>query len=87
MCIYECTGCPSLVTDSSLALTIKNFTDTEPTAIHTSGSLSSGNSAALKSNDWYTSVFQPKMKNYFKGPLVITSGTLSSEAADTGIAK
>ncbi|KAJ7498041.1 glycosyltransferase family 2 protein [Mycena galericulata] len=80
-------GCPTLVTDPTLQLAIKNFTDTEPTAIHTSGQLSAGQSAALKADDWYTATFQPKMKNYYKGPLVYTTSTLQAFAADTNIAK
>ncbi|KAJ7479320.1 hypothetical protein B0H11DRAFT_2221293 [Mycena galericulata] len=55
-------GALTLVTDPSLQLANQNFTDTEPTEI---GQLSAGQSA-----DWYTATFQPKMKNYCKGPLV-----------------
>ncbi|KAJ6617006.1 chitin synthase [Mycena sp. CBHHK59/15] len=80
-------GCPTLVTDPLLILTYKNFTETEPTAVHTSGQLQSQTSSALHNSNWYTTTFQPKMKNYRKGPLVYTSGTLKSFAADTDIAK
>ncbi|KAJ7780186.1 glycosyltransferase family 2 protein [Mycena maculata] len=80
-------GCPTLVTDSSLTLTYKNFSDTEPTALHISGALATETTSALHNSDWYTSTFLPKMKNYYKGPLVYTSDTLASEAADTSIAK
>ncbi|CAK5267523.1 unnamed protein product [Mycena citricolor] len=80
-------GCPTLVTDGSMFLTPKNFTQDEPTAMHTSGQLQSVPNSALHNNDWYTATFLPKMANYRKGPVVITTGTLRSQAADTGIAK
>ncbi|KAJ7114120.1 chitin synthase [Mycena epipterygia] len=80
-------GCPTLVTDGSLQLAFKNFSESEPTALHTSGQLQATSSSKLHNNNWYTATFQPKMKNYYKGPLVTTSGTLKAFAADTGIAK
>ncbi|KAJ7483304.1 glycosyltransferase family 2 protein [Mycena latifolia] len=80
-------GCPTLVTNPSMFLTFKNFTESEPTAVHTSGQLATVQSSKLHNNDWYTSTFQPKMKNYYKGPLVYSSDTLKSFAADTNIAK
>ncbi|KAJ6568375.1 glycosyltransferase family 2 protein [Mycena vulgaris] len=80
-------GCPTLVDDASLFLSIKNFSNTEPTASHKSGQLAADSTSALHSNNWYTATFQPKMKNYYKGPLVYTSDTLKAYAADTGIAK
>ncbi|KAJ7623767.1 chitin synthase [Roridomyces roridus] len=79
-------GCPTLVTDNTVTLSIKNFTNTEPTAMHLSGD-SGSQSAALKKNDWYTSTFQPKIQEFHKGPVVYTSKTLSAFAADTDVAK
>ncbi|KAJ7173470.1 glycosyltransferase family 2 protein [Mycena filopes] len=80
-------GCPTLVTDGSQLLTFKNFSDVEPTAVHVSGQLTTISGSALHQSNWYTSTFQPKMKNYYKGPLVYTSDTLKAYAADTNIAK
>jgi chitin synthase len=79
-------GCPGLVTDNTLALTYKNFTVLAPTAIHTSGVLQQ-TSQKLRQQDWYTAVFQPKMKNYHKGALVWDRSTIAAQAADTNIAK
>ncbi|KAJ7066810.1 glycosyltransferase family 2 protein [Mycena belliarum] len=80
-------GCPELVTDASMFLSIKNFTNTEPTALHTSGSQAAVSSSKLHNNDWYTSTFLPKMKNYYKGPVVHEAQELKALAADTGVAK
>ncbi|KAJ6485567.1 glycosyltransferase family 2 protein [Mycena sanguinolenta] len=80
-------GCDQLVTDPSLQLTIKNITDPEPTASHASGQFAQSTTSALHNNDWYTSTFLPKIKQYYKGPLVYTSSSLRAQAADTGIAK
>ncbi|KAF7345448.1 Glycosyltransferase family 2 protein [Mycena venus] len=80
-------GCPTLVSDPSLVLTIKNFTESEPTAVHKSGQAAVDSNSKLHNNQWYTQTFLPKMKNYYKGPLVYTSGTLKAFAADTNIAK
>ncbi|KAJ7766830.1 glycosyltransferase family 2 protein [Mycena metata] len=80
-------GCPTLVTDGSMMLTFKNFSDVEPTAVHVSGQLATVSTSALHQSNWYTNTFQAKMKNFYKGPLVYTSGTLKAYAADTGIAK
>ncbi|KAF7289054.1 Glycosyltransferase family 2 protein [Mycena chlorophos] len=80
-------GCPTLVTDGSLSITPKNFSETEPTALHVSGQLQSITASALHNNDWYTATFLPKMKNYKKGPLVFTSKNLRDQAADQDIAK
>ncbi|KAG6809077.1 hypothetical protein H0H92_001693 [Tricholoma furcatifolium] len=79
-------GCAGLVTDSTITLTAKNDTVTQQTAIHISGSAQT-QSAAMKSEDWYTTNFLPTMDNYRKGPLVYTTGYISALAADTNIAK
>lgn len=79
-------ACPDLVTDGSLTLTYKNFTDDVPQAVHTSGQLQTTTSE-LQDDDWYTAIFQPKMKNYYKGPLVWSKSTISTYAADDDIAK
>lgn len=80
-------GCPDLVTDPNLSLMYKNFTLLAPTAVHTSGVLQREAGTALKQDDWYTSQFQPKMKNFHKGPLVWDKGVISAQASDVDIAK
>ncbi|KAJ7846265.1 glycosyltransferase family 2 protein [Mycena leptocephala] len=80
-------GCPDLVSNPQLTLAIKNFTNSEPTAIHASGAQSNAQSKALHQDNWYTSTFQPKIRGFYKGPLVYTSSTLQAFAADTNIAK
>ncbi|KAJ7065405.1 glycosyltransferase family 2 protein [Mycena amicta] len=80
-------GCPTLVDDGTLTLTYKNFSETEPTALHISGQLQAVSSSKLHNSNWYTATFLPKMKNYRKGPLVYTSKELKAQAADTNIAK
>ncbi|KAK4705525.1 chitin synthase, partial [Phenoliferia sp. Uapishka_3] len=49
-------------------------------AIHTSGSQQANQDSALYQEDWYTTNFLPKMKNYYKGPLVIAPKKMKSEA-------
>ena len=40
---------------------------------------------ALDNAGWYTATFQPKMKNYHKGPLVWTTKEVAAQAADQTI--
>ncbi|KAH7923638.1 glycosyltransferase family 2 protein [Leucogyrophana mollusca] len=78
-------ACPDLVTQPSLELTPKNFTAVVPLAQHKSGATQSAQNTKLDQSDWYTAIFQPKMKNYHKGPLVWTPSTISAQAADQNI--
>ncbi|PBK94008.1 chitin synthase [Armillaria gallica] len=80
-------GCAGLVTDANLELTIKNVTNVAPTADHTSGALTAYTASKLANADWYTQTFLPKMKNYYKGPLVYTWSTIQADAADDDVAK
>ncbi|KAM0752541.1 glycosyltransferase family 2 protein [Meredithblackwellia eburnea MCA 4105] len=77
-------ACPTLVTDNTLSLQYLNFTADVPTAIHTSGSQQASTGSELYNNDWYTSIFLPKMQNYYKGPLVVAPKKLKSEADSAG---
>jgi chitin synthase len=79
-------ACSGLVTDTTLSLTYKNFTDLEPVAIHLSGALQT-TVPDMENANWYTDTFLAKMKTMQKGPLVLTSQTLAAQAADTSIAK
>ncbi|KAJ6160840.1 Chitin synthase 6 [Penicillium chermesinum] len=51
-------------------------------ANHQSGPDYSGTSAKLKQDYWYSDTFMPKMKNYYKGELVWSKGTISEQAND-----
>ena len=80
-------GCPDLVTDSNLQLTYKNFTLDIQTAVHQSGSLAASPTSELAQDNWYTAVFQPKIDQYYKGPVVWSNKELKVQAADDNIAK
>jgi len=73
-------ACPDLVTESALELTYKNFTPVVPLAMHRFGSLQSMQNTALDSVNWYTAMFQQKMKNYNKGPLVRKTKNIVAQA-------
>ena len=80
-------GCPGLVSNPDISLTHKNFTVEISTAVHTSGTLAVSPNSKLAQDNWYTSVFQPKIAQYYKGPVVWTSKVLKTQAADENIAK
>ena len=80
-------GCPDLVSDPVQELTYKNFTLEIQTAVHKSGNLAASPTSKLAQDDWYTAVFQPKIKQYYKGPLVWSKKELQIQAADQNIAK
>jgi len=65
----------------ALELTYKNFTPAVPLAMHKSGSLQSVQNTTLDNANWYTTTFQPKMKNYRKGPLVWETQNITAQAA------
>jgi chitin synthase len=73
-------ACSGLVSDPRLALRAKNVTIISPQAVHTSGVQQSNVGTKLDQPDWYTSVFQPKINQYHKGPLVWDTSTVKSEA-------
>lgn len=80
-------GCPGLVSNQDIVFTYKNFTPEITTAIHTSGALAVSPGSKLAQNNWYTSVFQPKIRQYYKGPVVWSNKDLKTQAADENIAK
>jgi len=80
-------GCPDLVSNSVLELTYKNNTINIQNAVHKSGSLAVSPTSKLAQDDWYTAVFQPKIRQYYKGPVVWSNKDLKSQAADQNIAK
>lgn len=72
-------ACQGLVTDPQMALRAKNVTIIDPQAVHTSGVQQQNTGTKLDQPDWYTSVFQPKINQYHKGPLVWDVNTVRSE--------
>ena len=79
-------GCAGLVTDGTLSLTRQNITDIAPLAHHVSGQLQT-QAPDMESNDWYRTVFFPKMQTMRKGPLVIERKSVAAQAADSSINK
>lgn len=72
-------ACPGLVTDTDIALT-SNTTLTYPTAEHKSGPFfQSVTTSKLYSIDWYTQNFLPRMKEYYKGDLVVKKSKVVSD--------
>ena len=72
-------ACPYLVTDQSIRL-LANTTVTNPAGIHTTGPIFQPNNAtALHDINWYPNTFLPKIQEYYKGDLVTTKGSVSSQ--------
>lgn len=80
-------GCPNLVSDTTLELTYKNFTLDIQNAIHKSGTLAASPNSKLAQSDWYTAVFQPRISQHYKGPVVWSTKELKKQAADQNIGK
>ncbi|TFY68562.1 hypothetical protein EVJ58_g936 [Rhodofomes roseus] len=75
-------ACPNLVTNDQLSLlTPTNWTETVPQAMHTSGALQSFKSSKLHQDNWYTSIFQPKINQYKIGAYVFSKGELSAASS------
>ncbi|KAI9890184.1 MAG: hypothetical protein M1814_004346 [Vezdaea aestivalis] len=72
-------ACPGLVSDQSIVLQSNN-TIALTTGLHTSGPRYQADpTTALNSIDWYGSKFLPRMKQYYKGDLVIDKNVIKSE--------
>lgn len=81
-------GCPGLVEDENMVLTVKNTSSiVQPLAVHRSGRAANGQSRALNTDDWYTTRFLPKMKEFKKGPLVWDWERIEGYAQDQDIQK
>lgn len=74
-------SCQGLVTDDTLYLQF-NVTDDNPTAAHVSGARQSVTSSKLYDDDWYTAIFQPKVKEYYHGDLVWKRKTITTKGED-----
>ena len=72
-------ACPGLVDDTSVVLQY-NTTLTDSTASHDSGPiLQPDNSTKLHSINWYNEYFMPRMKEYYKGDLVVKRSKIKDE--------
>ncbi|KAG7097579.1 hypothetical protein E1B28_004916 [Marasmius oreades] len=63
-------ACEGLVSKQTVVLQVQNFSDPAPTAKHDSGVNARDPTSKLHNNDWYTSRYRPKIKQFYKGPLV-----------------
>ena len=72
-------GCPSLVTDTSIVLQLNNSLINDPTAIHFNGPTQGDTSSALYNITWYQLTFLPKIKQYYKGALVVEKDDLKKQ--------
>ena len=75
-------ACPGLVTDGTLTLPYADFTPTIPSAMHNSVQTQLAQNTQLDQSDWYTAIFQPHMKQFYKGPLVWGKKYIAAQAAD-----
>lgn len=75
-------GCSGLVSDNTLELLPKNFSNFAPTADHSSGTLTAYPESNLADEYWYQDHFLPKMKKYYKGPLVWDRKNIEAWAKD-----
>lgn len=74
-------ACPGLNVDESVQL-LHNDTNAiqDSSAVHTSGPRYQTNQkSALYSWDWYHDTFSPKIKEYYKGDLVVTRNSVKSQ--------
>lgn len=76
-------ACPGLVTDTSVYL-LANDTDAiqDASAVHVSGARQAVQNSKLHEPDWYTSHFQPRIRQYYKGDLVWDSQDVLTEGRD-----
>ena len=76
-------GCPSLVTDTSIVLQLNTSLITDPTGIHYNGPATQGDtSSALFNITWYQQTFLPKIKQYYKGSLVVEKDDLKKQGQE-----
>lgn len=74
-------ACPGLVTDETLSLRT-NTTPEWGLAMHNSGYNPLYGTASMKQEDWYTTKFLPRMKEYYTGELVWNPDQVKQEGAD-----
>jgi chitin synthase len=74
-------ACRGLGISSSVVLT-PNTTAENPSAIHALGDAQSDPDTKLKDPSWYSETLIPKMKEYYKGDLVVKKGVVKSEGTN-----
>ncbi|KAF3937432.1 hypothetical protein ABW19_dt0208553 [Dactylella cylindrospora] len=73
-------ACPGVVNDTSVYLRFNNTGAIEqPTVEHIIGSRQPDRRSALYDINWYQERFLPKMKEFYKGPLVIEKGEVERQ--------
>ncbi|KAI0076909.1 chitin synthase [Panus rudis PR-1116 ss-1] len=75
-------ACPGLVNDPTQQLLYANFTPEIPQAVHVSGQLQSAQGTKLDQQDWYTSLFLKRIKEFHKGPMVWDKKDIWSRSHD-----
>lgn len=75
-------ACPGLNVDESVQLQNNNTgAVTNPNAVHTVGPrYQPDRQSALSKYSWYADTFLPKIKDYYKGDLVVSKGSIKSQA-------
>ncbi|KAJ2907331.1 putative chitin synthase protein [Zalerion maritima] len=73
-------GCKGLVTDESV-LVRPNETAEYGNADHRSGYQATYSSTDLANNDWYETNFLPRMKDYYKGDMVVDPALVSEDGS------
>ncbi|EHY60833.1 Chitin synthase 6 [Exophiala dermatitidis] len=78
-------ACPGLDIDESVTLQHNNTDAVQyPNAVHTSGErLQTNTKSALHSWNWYSDRFLPKIKEYYKGDLVVSKHSLKQQAENS----
>jgi len=77
-------ACPGLNVDENVQLQNNDTSAVaDSSAVHTSGPIyQTDTTTALHSWNWYSDVFLPKIKEYYKGDLVVTKGSIYTEGQD-----
>ncbi|KAM0724264.1 hypothetical protein Q7P37_000146 [Cladosporium fusiforme] len=77
-------ACPGLGIGDDIRLR-SNSTPENPLAIHSTGPNAQPDpDTVLNEADWYSTKLIPRMKEYYKGPLVVKKGVVKSEGQDQG---
>lgn len=71
-------ACAAYVTSDRITLQ-NNETLQYQTAVHTSGNMTADPTSALAEEDWYDQKFLPRMEEYYKGELVVTTNKVKKE--------
>lgn len=75
------TACPGLNIGESVAL-LANTTIDPSYGLHTSGYLQTDTTSPLSNTNWYWDTFAPKIKEYYKGDLVVAKSAIYSQGQE-----